>query len=88
MTKAHVSVPGSGNSICHVYEDRTPILAVVSEVSSLTISPANADAITGKEVAFARELADQARRYALECARFAEQPTANRSAQETPQAAA
>jgi hypothetical protein len=61
---------------------------VVSKVSSLTISPADRDAITSEEVVFARELAEQVHRYALECARFAEQQTANRSAREAPQAAA
>lgn len=88
MTTAHLSVPGSGYSICHAYDDRTPILAVNSAVFSLTITPADADAITGDEVAFAEELAEQARRYALECARFAERQTANHSAGEAPEAAA
>lgn len=88
MTRVNVSVPGSGYPICHTYENRTPILAVVSEVSSLTITTADADAITGEEVAFARVLAEQAHRYARECARLAERQAADRAGREAPDAAA
>ncbi len=82
MTWVNVSVPGSGYSgypICQTYEDRTPILALISEVSSLAIATADVDAITGEEVAFARVLAEQAHRYARECAWFAERQAADRS---------
>ena len=72
--------------MCHTYEDQTPILTLVSEVSSLTITTADADAVTSEEVAFARLLAEQVHHYAQECARFAKQQAATRSGREAPDA--
>lgn len=72
MRRAQVSVPGVGYSMCHVFDDRTPLLEVTSEAAVVTLSPAEAGSITGQEVAFAWQLASNAERYAQQCVRFVE----------------
>jgi hypothetical protein len=54
---------------CHTYADSTPILAVNVGRVALTISPEERQA-TDSAVAFARELAKQAARFAAEVERL------------------
>lgn len=74
----HVSwrVEGRARPVCYVYDDRPPILdASDGSGFSLTISPGGKDVVSPGHVAFAREFAEQAGRYARECARWVVQST-------------
>jgi hypothetical protein len=64
---------GDGRVICHTYERTTPILVVSTGPSSLSISIKDGRAqMPAAAVAFARELAACAQRFADECQRLHE----------------
>lgn len=67
-----VSVP-AGESVhvdCSLYEQTTPILSVYTGRLFVDISIADRTSIPAHAVAFARELASQAARFAAECERL------------------
>ncbi|MQA16409.1 MAG: hypothetical protein GEV09_20365 [Pseudonocardiaceae bacterium] len=64
----------TGYVVCHVYDDRPPILTAGNPTTGLTISAGDGYGVTAEHLSFARDLADKARRYADECERFAVQP--------------
>jgi hypothetical protein len=63
---------GAGSSvICHVYNDTPPILTYSAGRWCMSITVSGHDRpLTDKAVRFARELADQAQRFAAECERL------------------
>ncbi len=81
---------------CHTYDRTTPILAICAGRLFVDISIADRTAIPAHAVAFARELASQAARFAAECERLhnaqagadAEAPSEDEASAEAAQSAA
>lgn len=55
--------------VCHAYRDRGPILTVVADGPSLTITQVHPFGVVERDVMFARELVSATRRYLAECER-------------------
>jgi hypothetical protein len=63
---------GSGASAsCSAYPDAAPILSIITGQMSLDITVRDRKKVTAAQAGFARELADNAARFAAECERLA-----------------
>ncbi len=72
---ASVSWLVSGGSVlCHVYGGRPPILSAYDGAGTNVSVSTGGERVTVEHLAFARELADCARRYAEECERWSGVP--------------